>query len=86
MTPDLRKKALAVLREGRLQLLHVTCRRTAHDVDEVIARVRSSRDGGPAYAVDFLDGAWTCTCRDGGGCAHVAAAQLVTGDASAVDA
>jgi hypothetical protein len=86
MTPDLRKKALAVLREGRLHLLHVTCRRTAHDVDEVIARVRSSRDGGPAYAVDFLDGTWTCTCRDGGGCAHVAAAQIVTGHASAVDA
>lgn len=82
MTPELRKKALAVLREGRLTLLHATCRKTAHDVDEVIARVRSSRGGGPAYAVDFLDGAWTCTCSTASDCGHVAAAQMVTGHAT----
>lgn len=81
MTPDTRRKALAVLREARLTLLHVTCRRTAHEVDEVIARVRSSREGGPNYCVDLLDGVWTCTCRAGGDCAHVAAAQIVTGHA-----
>lgn len=81
MTPDLRRKALAVLRTGRLTVLHSTCRKTAHEVDEVIARVQSSRDGGPAYCVDFLDGAWTCTCRAGGDCPHVAAVQLVTGHA-----
>jgi hypothetical protein len=83
VSDTLRPKALAVLREGRLQLLHVECRKTAHDVDEVIARVRSSRDGGPAYAVDLLDGTWTCTCRDGGGCAHVHATQMVTGHTDA---
>jgi hypothetical protein len=78
----MRAKALAIYREGRLHLLHVTCRRTAHDVDEVIARVRSSREGGPAYAVDLLDGVWSCTCGDGSGCAHVAAVQLATGHPS----
>lgn len=84
MTPELRKKALAVLREGRLQLQHVTCRRTAHDVDEVVGRVQSSRAGGPAYAVDFLDDCWTCTCRPNELCAHIAAVQMVTGHSSAV--
>jgi hypothetical protein len=83
VTPDLRRKALAVLREARLTILHAECRKTAQDVDEVIARVRSSREGGPSYCVDFLDGVWTCTCRDGGGCAHVAAVQIVTGHATA---
>jgi hypothetical protein len=83
VSDTLRRRALAVLREGRLTLLHVECRKTAHDVDEVIARVRSSRDGGPAYAVDLLDSTWSCTCRDGGGCAHVLAVRLVTGHASA---
>lgn len=81
MTPELRRKALAVLREGRLTILHATCRKTAHDVDEVIARVRSSRQGGPNYAIDFLDGTWTCTCRAGSDCPHIAAAQIVTGHA-----
>lgn len=75
-----RRSALAALRSGRVTVLHAECRKTAHDVDEVIARVRSSRDGGPTYAVDLLDETWTCTCRDGGGsCGHVHAVQLVTG-------
>lgn len=82
MTPELRPKALAVLHTGRLTVLRADCRKDAHTVDEVIARVRSSREGGPAYAVDFLDGIWSCTCRAGGDCPHVAAAQLVTGHAS----
>ena len=37
MTPELRRKSLAVLRTGRLRLLHVECRKTSHEVDEVIA-------------------------------------------------
>lgn len=77
----LRPKALSVLREGRLTLLRVDCVKSSHEVDQVIARVQSSRQGGPAYCVDFLDGVWTCTCRLGGGCGHVAAVQLVTGHA-----
>lgn len=76
----LRSKALAVLREGRLIVRHA---RTYNGGDgrpsEVVAAVRSSRDGGPTYAVDLIDGVATCTCRDGGDCAHVAAVALVTG-------
>lgn len=79
-TPQ-RAKALAVLREGRLTVLRAECRKTAHEVDEVIARVQSSRQGGPAYAVDLSFGQWTCTCRDGadGTCPHASAVKLVTG-------
>lgn len=76
-----RLKALTVIREGRLTMLHTECRKTAHDVDEVIAKVISSREGGPVYCVDFLGGVWTCTCSVDD-CAHVGAAQLVTGHAS----
>lgn len=79
----LRPKALSVLREGRLEIRHSACRRYGHVVDEVVARVASSRQGGPAYAVDFLDGVWTCTCRQETGCAHIAAVQLTTGHAPA---
>jgi hypothetical protein len=79
LATPLRPKALAVLREGRLTMLRVECRNTAHEVDEVIARVQSSREGGPAYAVDLSFGQWTCTCRRDEPCAHIAAVQLVTG-------
>jgi len=74
-----RSKALAVIREGRLTLLHVACRQVAHEVDEVIARVQSSRQGGPAYAVDLAGMQWSCTCRAGRGCPHIVAVRLVTG-------
>jgi hypothetical protein len=79
----LRSKALSVLREGRLTVLRADCVKQSHVVDQVIARVRSSRQGGPAYAVDFLDGVWDCTCTRPAPCAHVAAVQLVTGHAGA---
>ncbi len=76
----LRRKALSILREGRLQLLHVRSEqdRLPH---EVVARVLSSRPGGSVYVVDLLDGVWTCTCLSwqAPGCAHRLAAQIVTG-------
>ncbi len=75
-----RRKALAVVRESRLTLLHVHADER-FEVQEVVARVRSSRAGGATYAVDYLDGTWTCTCRAGGGCPHDLAARLVTGHA-----
>lgn len=80
----MRAKALAVLREGRLTVRHArTYDKTLDGApSEVIAVVRSSRVGGPQYAVDLLDGAWTCTCRNGGDCAHTAAVALVTGGGS----
>lgn len=74
----LRSKALAVLREGRLSV--VSARSTsALELTELVVRVRSSREGGPSYAVDYLDGVWDCTCRRPQPCAHVTAAQLVSG-------
>lgn len=82
MTAALRPRALAVLRTGRLTVLKADCRKDAHVVDEVIARVQSSRDGGSAYAVDYLDGVWTCTCRAEAECPHIAAVRLVTGHAA----
>ena len=78
--PQLRSKALAVLREGRLTVLHA--RHHGHQLSphEVVARVKSSR-GERVYAVDLLDGAWDCTCGNEAPCAHIAAAQLVAGTA-----
>ncbi len=81
-----RTKALAAIRERRVTVVHAVCRKTAHDVDEVIARVVSSQDNGPVYVVDLLDATWTCTCPDAGDCVHVAAVQLVTGHPSAAAA
>jgi uncharacterized Zn finger protein len=76
VNPDLRRKALAVLREGRLTVLNA---QASWNVHTVIARVQSSRVGGPAYAIDLAGGNWTCTCSKGSDCAHIAATQLVTG-------
>lgn len=73
-----RAKALSVIREGRLTVLHAACHKTAHEVDEVIARVQSSRPGGAVYAIDFAAGLWSCTCGDVE-CPHVIAVRLVTG-------
>ena len=74
-----RAKALAILREQRLTLLHVACRKLADVPDEAIGRVQSSREGGATYAIDMFDGAFTCTCKHGGDCAHALAVQLVVG-------
>lgn len=73
-----RRKALACLREGRVTVLeagHVHFGRPTR----VTAAVRSSRDGGPTYAVDLVGSAWACTCRAGHPCAHSLAVALVTG-------
>lgn len=77
----LRPKALSVLRSGRLTVLRAVCT-SDHTVTDVTAAVRSSREGGPTYAVDCDAGQWTCTCRLTTGCAHIAAVQLVTGHPS----
>jgi hypothetical protein len=77
----LRRKALAVIREGRLAVLNAwqdqpgADRRPVH----VEAAVRSSRQGGPTYAVDLADDRWVCTCSQPQPCPHVAAVQLATG-------
>lgn len=76
----LRKNALAVYREGRLQLIEVVSGWDLVPV-KVTARVVSSRDGGGTYAVDLAGGVWRCTCRAGQRgepCAHAHAVQLCT--------
>lgn len=77
----IRSSALAIYRTGRLQLLHVSC---SWDFDSIIARVRSSREDGPDYAIEYSRRLWTCTCRLGTGCAHILATQMATGNAPRV--
>jgi len=77
-----RSRALACLREGRVTIL------LAEPSDDgpavVLAAVGSSRTGGPTYAVDFTPrNGWTCTCNRPD-CPHVAAVQIVTGQAARV--
>lgn len=81
----LRTRALAVLREGRCQVLVAKWDGSSDTAEYVVFRVRSSREGGRPYAVDLLDGVWSCTCGTEP-CAHVAAAQLVTLGADALGA
>lgn len=81
----LRTRALAVLREGRCQVLVAKWDGHSPTADTVVFRVFSSREGRRPYAVDFLDGVWSCTCGKEP-CAHVAAAQLITLGADAVGA
>lgn len=80
-----RRKALAILREGRLTVLAARMSPSALQPDSLCASVRSSRPGGDRYAVDLRGHIWTCTC-DRAGCAHILAAQLVTGYATKVRA
>ena len=78
----LRRKALTIIREGRLTVLMAECPNSSHVVDGAVVRVQSSRLGVSPYIVDLLeDGVWGCTCRAAGGCPHIAAAQIVTGHA-----
>ena len=81
--PDpLRRKALTIIREGRLTVLLAECRKASDVVDGVVARVTSSRPGVSSYVVDWLeDGVWVCTCRATEVCPHIAATQIVTGHA-----
>ncbi len=83
-----RRGALAILREGRCTIREATSEHWPAPCT-VEAAVRSSRPGGPTYAVDFTvidpsDGTgarWLCTCspQPDPGCSHVMAVQLVTG-------
>lgn len=76
MTPDARRrKALSILREGRLTVVLTRSDMSRLVPYEVVAQVRGHRG---MYAVDLLDGEWGCTCRDEQPCGHILAAQLVT--------
>lgn len=80
----LRLKALAIFREGRLD---IRSRQpgVAHTprFSSIEAAVTSSRTGGPVYAVDLDGERWSCTCRASVDCAHILAVQMVTGHSPA---
>ncbi len=79
---DLRPRVLGYLRDGAVSVFHARSPRDGTPPHEVIARVQGHNG---KYIVDFLDGSWSCTCREwspDSGCAHIAAAQLVTGHES----
>ena len=83
-TDPLRRKALAIIREGRLTVLTAGSWMKSSTVNAAIAQVQSSRPGVGPYVVDLLgDGQWTCTCWADVVCPHIRAAQLVTGHAPA---
>jgi len=78
-TDAVRRKALAVLREGRVKVLVARSHPDTLAVHTAIVQVHGSRG---VYVVDLNDGVWTCTCTRGMAgvrCGHVLAAQLVTG-------
>ena len=82
---DLRAKALACLRDGRVTVTKAHgAYGGAPGPQRVEAKVASSRPEHPAHVVDRWDGGeWSCTCpahaRSGLPCPHIAAVQLVTG-------
>lgn len=79
-TDAIRRKALAVLREGRVTVLSARSDEKLA-VTSALVRVQGSRG---VYVVDFKNGEWTCTCDRGQAgvrCGHIVAGQLVTGHA-----
>lgn len=81
MTPDTRRKALAILRSGRLTVLN-THRSPMADEQRpcpVTAQVRTSRPASDrTHVIDLDSTGWHCTCQTPD-CPHIAATQLVTG-------
>jgi hypothetical protein len=74
MTDDeLRKRALPILRGGRVTVLHAR---------GMTATVDSSRPGVAPYVIDRdANGRWTCSCQrtvDAPQCAHITAVRMVT--------
>ncbi len=82
MTADtLRPKALACLRESRVVIRHAEILGGAGSNTSptvVIATVRSSREGHPAYRVDLHNSSWRCSCA-APECGHLLACKMVTG-------
>lgn len=77
--PDIRAKALAYLRDGKVRVL------TASAFDRRPHLVIAHVDGhSSTHKVRFTStGRWLCTCPLTTDCAHIAAVQLVTGHPSA---
>lgn len=73
---DVRDKALAYLRDGKVRVVHSVSRIGGLRPYEVDAFVEGHKS---TYKVSLDDGVWSCTCHGPGeGCAHIAAVQLVT--------
>lgn len=80
----MRQKALACLREARVNILRVIVGDDWRP-ERVFARVRSSQ-GRQFYRVQFHSGQWTCTCSAGNRdetCPHVLAVSFVTTESAA---
>lgn len=76
---DIRAKALAYLREGRVRIAHASTAGTTTAAYDVLAYVTGHRT---TYIVRHAQGEWGCSCRQAE-CAHVPPVQLVTGHPSA---
>lgn len=80
--PDaIRRKALAILREGRVTVLTAKSDPVTLTVTGAMIRVIGTRS---TYVVDYIDGQWTCTCNRGQAgvrCGHILAGQLITAHA-----
>lgn len=88
MDPDLRRKALAALRDGRVMIRHASSPPVLGAASRSItATVQSSQPRATRwYVVDRWahSDRWECTCKpvaeiDAPDCAHIAAVKLVTG-------
>lgn len=80
-TDATRRKALAILREGRVTVLTAKSDPDTLQVVHAVVRTQGTRG---VYVVDLRDGEWTCTCSHGQAgvhCGHILAGQLVTGHA-----
>lgn len=69
---DLRKRALAAIREGRVTLTTVAAPR------RVIANVKGYTG---LHTIDLAEGRWRCTCQEwvsSNRCPHILAVRLVT--------
>lgn len=76
---DIRAKALAYLRDGKVRVSYATSAGMSRTPYNVLAYVDGHND---RYLVRFTEDAWTCSCQRVD-CAHAAAVQLVTGHRSA---
>lgn len=81
MSGEVRTKALAVLREGRVTICHARSDDCKSPPFELVARVTASQPGNGPWTVDMLDGWWSCSCPapNGTDCKHVAAVAMVCG-------
>lgn len=75
MPSDVRTRALGYLRTGATRVVHARSPKDGTPPHEVVATVQGHQR---KHVVDYIDGAWTCTCQITG-CPHIAAVQIVTG-------